>query len=202
MKQKFALLTIVGALLALAVPAASSASMYPASANFEVGASGAAPTLGTSIGSCQLKVAGTVPKAPANEATSLLFALTPATSTCSSGASIKFNGEWKLLATNFSFQMAASGGPSNAVEFRSTTLPNCKLAGNYVLGGLFHNGISSPKSMKSAMQPTSSSSLTWADDGGTCAIAGTKETLSYGFGYAVWTVNNLTTPATPIIVAN
>jgi hypothetical protein len=202
MKQKFALLTIVGALLALAIPASSSASMFPASAKFEVGASGAAPTLGTSIGSCVVKIAGQVPKAPENEATSLSFALTPTNFSCTSGTSIKFNGEWKLVASNYTFLLAAFGLPSNAVEFRSTTLPNCKLAGSFSLGGLYSNGTTSPKAMSSAMHPHASSSLTWANDGGTCAIAGTKETLTYGSGTGIWTVNNLTTPATPIIVAN
>lgn len=176
--------------------------MFPASAKFEVGSGGGAPTLGTSLGSCVIKIAGQVPSAPANEAALVSFALTPTTSSCSSGASITFNGEWKLGASNYTFLLGAVGSPSNAVEFRSTTLPNCKLSGYFSLGGLYHNGTTSPKSLKSGMQPITSSSLTWANDGGTCAIAGTKETLAYGSGFGIWTVNNLTTPATPIIVSS
>jgi len=207
MKQKFALLTIVGALLALAVPASSSASMYPANAKFEFGGTGAGPRLTTSLGSCTLKVTGQVPAAPANEATALSFTVTPSVSSCSSGLSATLSGEWKLApgggGSGVAFILASYNLPPDAVVLRSTTLPGCKLTTtNPNMVGTFNNGLTTPKALTSAFHAHGNPvSYTWANDGGTCAIAGSKEVVTWESSNSTVPVKNLTTPATPIIVA-
>ena len=206
MKHKFALLTIVGALLALAVPGISSASIYPAGAKFEiVGTGGQGPKLGSALGTCSLGITGQIPKAPENEAAAPSFAIaTPTTSNCTSGTTVSLSGEWKVTAGGTSgFSFIVFSATPEAIVIRSTTLPGCKLTGsNQLLSGIFSNGITSPKALSSAVHGHFSSSYTWANDGKACAIAGTKEDITFGNGAnTVHTVKNLTTPAAPIIVA-
>lgn len=203
MKQKFALLTIVGALLALSIPVSSSASMYPAGANFEIPAGS---SFSTSLGSCTVKITGQVPKAPSNETTTLNIPVTPTVSSCSTGLSTTLASEWMAGVSGTNFTFGAVGNPADAVVIRSTTLPGCKLTSTGSLSGfqgLFLNGTTTPKVMQSSYHGHASErSYTWADDGGTCAIAGKKEAIAWGNGIGVIPVKNLTTPATPIIVSN
>lgn len=201
MKQKFALLTIVGALLALAIPAGSSASMYPAGANFEIPAG---PSFTTSLGNCTVKITGQVPKAPANESASLSIAITPAVGSCTSGMSLGLSGEWKAGVSGSAFTIGAFGNPPDNVVIRSSTLPGCKLtSGAAGYQGLFLNGTTTPKVMQSSFHAHANpASFTWANDGATCAIAGSKEVVSWGSGIGANSVKNLTTPATPIIVSS
>ncbi|HET9593729.1 MAG TPA: hypothetical protein VFP17_12530 [Solirubrobacterales bacterium] len=203
MKQKFALLTILGALLALAVPAISSASMYPAGAKFEIPAG---PSFSTSLGNCTVKITGQVPSAPANEAASVSIPITPTVSTCSSGFSTTMTGEWMLGVSGVAFTFGAYNNPPEAVVIRSTTLPGCKLSSTGASAGyqgLFLNGTTTPKVMQSSYHGHGvARSFTWANDGGTCAIAGTKEAVVWGSGSGVNSVKNLTTPATPIIASS
>ena len=203
MKQKFALLTIVGALLALAVPAVSSASMYPASAKFEIPAG---PSFSTSFGSCTVKVTGQVPKAPENEASSLSFPVTPSVSTCTSGMSTTLSGEWKAAQASVGVNIFVSSSPiTDTVVIRSSTLPGCKLTNSgFIYQGIFANGTTTPKVMQSSYHAHGANNqpFTWANDGGTCAIAGTKDQPIWGSGSSVTSVKNLTTPATPIIASS
>lgn len=203
MKQKFALLTIVGALLALAVPAVSSAAIYPAGANFEI--AGPSTALSTSLGSCTLKISGQTPKAPENEtAGSITF--TPTVNSCASGLSTTLTAEKWVLALGVGFTWAAYNNPADAVVIRSTTLPGCKLTStgsSAGFQGLFLNGTTTPKVMQSLYHAHGvDRSYTWANDGGTCAIAGKKEAVVWGASNGVSNVKNLTNPATPIIVTN
>lgn len=203
MKQKFALLTIVGALLALAIPASSSASIYPAGANFEIPAG---PSFTTSLGNCTVKITGQVPKAPANETASVSVPVTPSVSSCSAGLSTTLSGEWVAGVSSWAFTIGAFGNPPDAVVIRSTTLPGCKLTSTGAASlyqGLFLNGTTTPKVMQSSFHAHGvERSFTWANDGGTCAIAGKKEAVVWGSGSGVSSVKNLTTPATPIIVSS
>jgi hypothetical protein len=214
MKQKFALLTIVGALFALAIPASSSASMYPAGAKFEFGGTSAGPRFTTSLGSCNVKVTGEVPKAPANEVSSLTIPVaTPTVSGCTAGVSTTLSGEWKIAAgglpenTMANFILFVYNSPPNSVVIRSTSLPGCKLGntGAATFSNIFSNGLTTPKALQSNLHahnnPTTAS-YTWANDGATCAIAGSKEVVSWESGFTAVPVKNLTTPTSPMLVAN
>lgn len=211
MKQKFALLTIVGALLALAIPASSSASMFPANAKFEFGEANG-PKLATSLGSCWLKVSGTIPKAPENEAAGFNMGISAPVPTCSAGTTLTLSGTWKFAAIGNQAIITAPSPQSEILVMRSTSLPSCKLVANSIaLFGIWSNGTTTPSLLKSGFHAhsTQSPTLTWANDGGTCAVAGKAETLKWvsastaanEIGSAA-PVNNLTTPTAPIIVGN
>jgi hypothetical protein len=87
---------------------------------------------------------------------------------------------------------------------RFSSLPGCKLAGAPSVLGVWSNGVTTPKLMKSGYHAHGGGVLKWANDGGTCALAGQQESLTYEGQYgivpAVNVVNNLTSPTTPIIV--
>jgi len=205
MKRKFALLTIVGALLALAIPASSSASMFPAGAKFEFG-SEPSPKIATSLGSCGLKVTGQVPAAPANEAANVSVAIpTPTVVGCKAGTSITLTGSWSLINSGHTVSIVAPGSQPEAVTLRFSSLPSCKLVGLGGFIGIWSNGITTSTLLKSVYHAHSSLSYTWANDAGTCALAGSKEQVSWeagtgSAGYA--TVNNLTTPTAPILIGS
>lgn len=209
MKRKFAVLTVLGALLALAVPAASSASIAPASAKFEVGGA-AGPKLQTSLGSCTLKITGTTPASPGNATANLTFAIpTPTASSCTSGTTATFAGEWKAQASGFHFNVFSSA--AEGVTLRFSSLPSCKLTTGAMLSGFWSNGAYSPfPFMASGFNAFSNKPSTWANDGGTCALAGKTEVLSYYTGSKstggefldTAPVTNVTSPTVPIIVGN
>jgi len=202
MKQKFALLTIAGALLALAVPASSSASIYPAGAKFELGSGEAAPRVATSLGYCTLKFTGQVPAAPANEAAGGSFAIpTPTVPFCIAGMSTTVSGSWKLTVGGGYYPYFTSAS-SEAIVMRSTSLPKCKLTGPAALGGIWSNGTTTPSLLKSGYHAHKDLTWTWANDGGTCAVAGATEPVKWESGNSSYPVNNLTTPTVPIIIGN
>lgn len=197
MKRKFAVLTVLGALVALAVPASSMAFMYPAGQAWEISGGTTPPTLGNSLGSCPVtKIAGTIPSAPANEGE--IFPVTVNWGTCSSGTTISVVGAYNLTTTS-GFNTSLAGG---TVTMRFSSLPGCKLSGNPPLFGLWLNGIGVPKQLKSAYHAHGAAKLTWSDDGATCALSGTTEKMTWGQeplpysapGYT--TVTNLTNPNT------
>ena len=211
MKKKLSLLTIVGALLVLAIPASSSASMFPAGAKFEFGEANG-PKVATSLGSCWLKVSGTIPKAPENEKAGFSMGISAPVPTCSAGTTLTLSGTWNFVAAGNLASVTAPTPQSETLVMRSTSLPNCKLVANGIAFlGLWSNGTTTPSLLKSGYHAhsTQSPSLTWANDGGACAVAGKAETLKWESAVSggnerglTVPVNNLTTPTAPIIVGN
>ncbi len=203
MKRKFAVLAVLGALIALVVPASSMATMSPVGAKFEI--SGTPQTaFATSLGKCELaKITGQVP------ASGNVFAIpTPTVGGCNSGVSLTLSGEWKFAASNYT--VLIYGGQ---LTMRFASLPGCKLSGTVEhIVGIWSNGLENP-SLKSAFHADSSQLFPWSNDGGTCALAGTLEEVSFqnvtgnAFGppnvrtpYTT-PVTNLSYPNTPIIVS-
>jgi hypothetical protein len=208
MMRKFALLGVLGALVALAVPASSMASMYPAGHKFSITGAG---KLGTSLGSCTVTgTTGTIPSAPANETETSIPISTPTVGTCTSGASATLGGEWKLLTntmTGAGSFMVALGGSAATVTMRFSSLPGCKLSGWSSLFGIWSNGATVPALLPSGYHPHMAVALTWANDGSSCAIAGKTETLSWSSELGtnpVWgsdmTVTDTTNPSSVVIV--
>ena len=208
MKRKFAVLTVLGALLALAVPASSMAGIYPASTQFEIVGGSNPPTVGTSLGSCPItKITGTTPAAPANETNGAFSIPTPTVGTCTSGTSLTLSGpSWSFTypsVTN-SYGVNVNG----VATLRFSSLPGCKLTGGLPLMAVWSNGLVTPKSMKSGFHAAGFTSLTWADDGASCALTGKKEVVHSTQEKATSAtgqptssqVNNLTTPAAPVVV--
>jgi hypothetical protein len=208
MKRKFAVLTVLGALLALAVPASSMAGIYPANSQIEIAGGSTPPTVGTSLGSCPItKVTGTTPASPANESAGS-FPVTLTVGTCTSGTSLTWSSSFSLTypSTTNSYGVNMQG----LGALRYSSLPGCKLSGTFILWGIWSNGLFTPKAMKSGYHADSYITLTWADDGASCALSGKKETVRWSqqtvtgggaSGYPTSSqVNNLTTPAAQILV--
>lgn len=205
MKRKFAVLTVLGALLALAVPASSMASMSPAGHQFEI--SGNAPKLGTSLGSCTItKIAGTIPASPANETETVFPISTPTVGSCTAGTTLTLGGTWTFGGVN---SVVSLGGGAATLTMKFSSLPSCKLSSNSPgLFGVWSNGASSPKLLKSSYHAHAGNVLTWSNDGGTCAVAGKTETVTWsaessGGSYQLpltATVTDLTSPTSVVVV--
>jgi hypothetical protein len=212
MKRKFAILGALAALIALAVPASSMAGMYPPNAKFEITTTAYAPFEGvhapeisTSLGSCQVtKITGQAP-ATASPTTTISIP-TPTLGTCSSGTSLTLSGEWKLYQSNTT--VWASG----EATMRFASLPGCKLSATpstFGLFGVWSNGSTYGSGMQSGYHADSASRLSWSNDGGSCALAGQQETVSWqsvtGTGGARGPVTNavvdLSYPGTAITVS-
>jgi hypothetical protein len=216
-KRKFAVLSLVaGALFALAVPASSMARLFPPNAKFEIVGSKYGPKFETSLGSCVIgKISGQIP-APQNPPPQIYppFGISaPTAGECSSGTSLTLGGEWKFSSGTASPVVSIFAVSPNAVTMRFSSLPGCKLTdtAEWAMLGIWSNGIYLGE--KSAFTADSSTSLTWADDGASCALAGTREPVSIvaglgkmgsSIGFQPWpsAVNNLTSPTTPIEVRN
>jgi hypothetical protein len=206
-KRKFAVLYIVAALAALAIPASSMAAMYPAGHKFEIGGPG---RLETSLGECKIaKIAGTIPASPSNAG---LFQIpAPTVGSCSSGTTLSLSGEWKFGNPTGTFFGTANTYGSGNVTMRFASLPGCKLTntGALALMGVWSNGTTTPNFVNSGYHADSGWRLTWANDGGTCALAGTEEFLEYvnrnlpgspAIAPMEASVINLTNPSTVITV--
>src|SRR5829696_5996425 len=145
MKRKFAVLTVLGALLALAVPASSMGAMYPAGHKFEIVGGTTpqteGPKLTTSLGSCYIsKITVQIPAAPANETNSGSATVTPGG--CSSGTTLTLGSTWSFGSFLNAFQtLLGPVGTSEAIVFRFGSLPGCKLAGAPNLIGVWSNGV-------------------------------------------------------------
>jgi hypothetical protein len=207
MRRKFVLLiAAVGVLMALAAPASSVAKITPGSNKFEIPGDANGPKLVTSLGSCTLKITGTV---PLNESSASAFEVpAPVATSCTTGTSITISGKWRLLASQF--PAVELFGESQSLVFHFASLPGCKLTASYgaELAGLWSNGVSSTMSYYHA---DASAPYFWQNDGsGTCALKG-SEKVAYedskvnaaggksGIGAIV---NNLTHPGTTPIVIN
>jgi hypothetical protein len=202
MKRNLTLLTILGALIALAVPASSMASMYPAAHKFEITGDANGPKLTTSLGSCSIaKITGTIPSAPKNEELGSFTIPTPTAGTCSTGASMTLGSNWQFNAQGY-FAIIIGAG-SEGVVMRFASLPGCKLSGQVLFTGIWSNGITTPTLLKSGFHAHSrAGTLTWANDSGSCALAGKTETLNAESGGASETVTDLTSPTTPVLIGN
>jgi hypothetical protein len=205
MKRKFAVLTVLGALIALAVPASSMASMYPAGHKFEIAGTASGPKLTTSLGSCLIsKITGTIPAAPANEEGHAATSLTAGT--CSAGTSITLASEgWDLYTVGYIATLISS--TPEPVVMRFSSLPGCKLIrpGSMIMSALWSNGTTAPTLLKSGFHAAGAmSTLTWANDGGSCGLAGKTESATFEAGGLTTysTVSDLTSPTTPVIVGN
>jgi hypothetical protein len=183
MKRNLTLLTIVGALVAFAVPASASATVAvtPAGHSFEVG--GTAPVIqGSLTGSCSItKITGTVPASPANVNESLVdMKIAAPTVSCGAGVTATVGaGEWKLRALSGSYQTVLTV-PANGLTLRYTSLPGCKLSNTTAFGpqGIWGNGLTATVVSRSILHFHSFIRMTWANDGATCATAGKVEDVS------------------------
>jgi hypothetical protein len=205
MKRNITLLAALGALLALMVPASSSASMYPAGHKFEIVGGGANLKLSAGLtGSCTVgKIAGQIPAAPKNEEAGFFAISTPTVGTCTSGVSLAFAGEWQFNSNAWTPVIQAPKAES--VTLRFSSLPGCKLTNpsTVLLLGIWSNGATAPHFLKSAYHAHRAFNLTWANDGSSCALSGQTELVTWGespiaggiTGPAVALVNDVTNPA-------
>ena len=202
MKSKFAVLGVLAALIALAVPASSMAGMYPPGANFEINTSAYAPFEGvhapeiaTSLGSCQItKITGQNPAT--YTPTTVISIPAPTVGTCTNGTSLTLSGVWKLYQVNTTVWLAGEA------TMRFASLPGCKLSATPTSLGLFgvwSNGGTAVGAMQSAYHPDSATPISWSNDGGTCALAGKQETVSWQ-SVAVNSVSGSRGPATNAVV--
>lgn len=206
MKRKFAVLTVLGALVALALPASSMASMFPATHTFEIAGGGASPKIGTSLGSCPItKITGTIPGSPTNETETVFPISTPTVGPCTAGTTLTLGGSWTFGGASYQTQL---GGPAATLTMKFSSLPNCKLSSSTwpTLYGIWSNGATSPKLLKSSYHAHSGSALTWSNDGGTCAVAGKTESVTWSSESAAMvgtaaTVTDLTSPTSVVLVA-
>ncbi len=193
MKRKFALLAVLGSLLAIAVPTAAMATIKvtPAGDTFEMSGNGVPIISGPLSGSsetCSLtKLVGTIPTAPNNEGLeSVSLPISTHTGSCSPGMSMTLSDPegktWSILAIER--YQALLKSPAGAITLRYTSLPGCKLtSAAWSLAGTFSNGSTSPTLARSAYNAYSGNSNpdqgTWANDGATCALAGQKGTVTF-----------------------
>jgi hypothetical protein len=214
MNRKLAILTVLGALVALAVPASSMANttLSPAGAKFEFVGNSEGPRFFTALGSCTVKFTGQVPAAPNNvSATSVNFAIpTPTIGSCTSGTTVTVGGEWKMTATAPYGLTIASTGTGAGIRMQFSSLPGCILSSgaSALLNGIWSNGSATPTLLKSGFHPHSKRAATWVNTGSGCALAGQTEMISWEHVSSSPTsesglaaeVNNLTTPSAPILL--
>ncbi|HEY2715588.1 MAG TPA: hypothetical protein VGI73_05135 [Solirubrobacterales bacterium] len=202
MKRKFAVLAVLGALAALALPASSMGGMWPASAKFEISGAG---TIGTALGSCKLgKIIGQISsKSEAPTTVSI-----PPVTSCTTGTTLTLNNDGSGWSFGFSAPVVSLGQlAGEATVMRFSSLPGCKLTGLMTLRGIWSNGI---LKNQSAYHADSAAPLTWANDGATCALAGQSEAVSYSdltvSGQSktpvAHQVNNLTQPGATVIIGD
>jgi hypothetical protein len=165
-KRKFALLTVLGALLALAIPASSFGAFSPAGYKFEIpGTRNNSPTLGTSLGSCATNITGQIPGTETPEG----FPVVLAAGTCNSGTTLAFNGEWRMSAVGT--QVVKIWSTSGGLTMKFSSLPGCKLTGTAAT--LYGEWLTNQFLADGGTQ------LTWAAEGGSCALAGTHEWVDF-----------------------
>jgi hypothetical protein len=206
MKRKFAVLSVLAALVAFAVPASSTASIYPAGHQFEIAGGATPPKLGTSLGSCTIsKINGTIPSSPANEGSASFPISTPTLGTCTSGTSIVLSGSWSFIAPAPTNPYGVNIGGTATLRYSS--LPGCKLSGSTLMSGIWSNGTGFPKTLKSGFHGHFGGVMTWSDDGASCALTGKTEKVSFaqetGAGSGLPSssvVTDLTSPTSPVLV--
>jgi hypothetical protein len=208
MKSKFAVLAVLGALIALAIPATSTATMFPAGHKFEIAGNIHGPKIATALGSCLLAkvTSGQIPSAPQNESPTPFAVTAPTVGSCTAGTSVAVAGEWTFSADNY-YATLASSSPT-AITMRFSSLPGCKLSGPANLMAIWSNGSTAPTFLWSGYHAHRGFALTWSNDGATCALAGSKEAVKFESEQVVEStslgvlapVRDLTNPSTAIIV--
>jgi hypothetical protein len=179
MRSKFAFLATVGAIVALAAPTSSMAAWFPKSVSFEITGDSHGPSLTTSLGSCSLaSMAGTT---PSTETLNLILSATVSPGACTSGASIATPGPF-VLETTGPYTVVLRAPTESALALRYASLPGCKLTGPVLLGATWSNGYKPPEGaeyLKSVYHPDSTGTMTWRNDGASCALAGKTEAVRY-----------------------
>ena len=209
MIRKFAVLAVLGALAALALPASSMAGIYPPSSKFEITGLG---KVETANGSCSL---GRVTGQTAEQINGVVSVSVPPVQACTPGTSLTLSGSsWNLTAVN-PYEVALIGTGTQTLKF--TSLPGCKLTGSMALHGLWSPGVGDNRevsgiALSSTYHAQGGSTLTWANDGASCALAGKKEPVLYtdqigstesSLQPTVHTINDLSLPgAVMFLVAN
>jgi hypothetical protein len=111
-------------------------------------------------------------------------------------------GHWEFFNLSGGYVVSLYGVSSglDAIVMRFSSLPGCKLQGNASLTATWSNGFQEI-SMKSGYRPIGTPILTWADDGQSCALTGTKEKIAYETTAVAGsnTVKNLGSTAIPIL---
>jgi hypothetical protein len=192
MKRFLTLLTLVGALVAVAVPASATANpvvISPAGHGFSItnaSPAGGMPRFSGSLeGSCTMtKANGTIPAAPGNESAtgSLTFPITTPTFSCVGGMTGTFSGTWKLgVGSTYAAGVIA---PAKGVTLRYASLPGCRIDNGAEIGalGYWSNGVSTPVFSHSGVifPLLSEVAFTYANDGaGSCALAGKTEKIKF-----------------------
>jgi hypothetical protein len=206
------MVAMLSALAALALPASSMAFLWPPNAKYEINGSSYTSKVVTPVGSCYVqKIAGTVPAEPQKTAGSPELLEGPVTfGGCSEGMSVKTNNVWGItgkLEAGYavptgSATIYSQANATESVGIRSTSQPGCVLSGWLQIHGRWVNALVTNTVVPSTFNPETipSQSFVWANDGplASCALKGTKATLSIAAGTAAMTVNTLTgyTPVT------
>lgn len=211
-KRKFAMLSVVGALLALAIPGAAMAYLTPAAHKFEIAGNANGPKVGTSLGSCNLaKVLGetqtTTTKTPGlNPISSITVG------SCTSGTSLTLGSSgWSLASSGIWSAIIINTNPET-LTMRFSSLPGCKLTNSnpavaVALRGVWSNGATTPTRANPVYTGMSSAPLYWANDGSSCALTGTTEQVAFTSSStaagvtqpAPASVNDLTNPSGLIV---
>lgn len=180
MKRKFAVLTILGALAALALPASSMALVLgPPGQVFEIKGTGMPQISGSLPGTCTLtKISGSIPASPGNEGSAVAFPISSPTATCETGTSITMGGGW-VMAFNPQYRVGL-GIPNGGFTLRYTSLPGCKLEALVSTGGgLWMNGTPNPEFTRSGWYANATLKGIWKNDGATCGLAPQTETMTF-----------------------
>jgi hypothetical protein len=180
MRRKFALLTLVGALFALAIPASSMAAtvMTPNNTEFfiEGTSTPSVPTIKTAYGSCSIKQIRSITPLNGEKNTAMPATIIPGT--CSSGASIAFSGKWTFKP--YTSTLVELGAEARGLTLRFSSLPGCKLSSTpssgTVLYGKWTNGASGSSPSTFGAAAGYRLPLFWeSETQGSCAKAGTRE---------------------------
>jgi hypothetical protein len=147
------------------------ATMSPVNSQWEIVGNANGPELTTSLGSCSFaKFTGTI---PANGGTNYSEMPAPTVGSCTAGASLTLGaGKWYFLGAKRQLQFL----PESPMTLRYASLPGCKLTGGAILSGLFVNGTTAGTSI---FVPGMRTTMTWQNDGGTCALSGQTEAVSF-----------------------
>lgn len=211
MKRNFTLLTILGALLAMAVPASALSApaviMGPSGHKFEIGST--LPQVTSSLaGYCTLApMTGTVPANPGVAPLSVPISTPSTTASCNGGETVSFNGSWALAA--YSPSKVNLAVPVGGVTVRYSSLPGCKLTstatGTNQIPGFWSNGTNFSSYTASAYHIHGGLPAVWSNDGTTCATAGKTDfvyirDLPASLGASSSTITNTTMPGALITV--
>jgi hypothetical protein len=195
MRRKFALIAALAAICALAIPATSGANtLQPINSQFEIAGGSTGPKLSTSLGSCSISsIKGSTGLTGSN----FNLPAPPTIGSCTSGTTATLTPGMITVGPNYTVGWYANQG---GVTLRFASLPGCKLSNEsspVVFWGTWSNGRSEGVLLKSGFHADGSAKLSWSNDGGSCALAGTQETVNFedktsGSLYTTTIVNTVT----------